>query len=293
MPLIVSGVSAVGRAALTLLEQVMTRKLVIRQPVSLRTRLILSVLSIAVVLVIYTFMSIRQHRYNPDDTTIPSLIEMGKSFIQICTPDRYGSIWLWDDFKATMFRQLLGLGLAVLIAVVLGLLMGCFQVVEAAFLPLLSFSAKVPPTAMLAVFFILFKTDLTLFLSMIGFGVIPTLAQAVFHMAKHDVPDELIDKAYTLGASNPEAVWEVMTPMLFPRIIESVRLQFGPSMVYLIATEYLLAEVGFGYRLRMQMRVLNMSIIYDYVIFLGIIGFLAGFLLTALRNWWCPWYGRD
>lgn len=269
------------------------RKLVIRQPVSMQTKVILSVISIVVFMAVYTVLSIRQHKFNPDDTTIPSFLDMGKSFIQVCTPDRYGSIWLLDDVKATMFRQLLGLGLAVLVAVSLGILMGCFQVIEAAVLPLLSFFAKVPPTAMLAVFFVLFGTDLNLFLSMIGFGVVPTLAQSVFHMARHDVPDELIDKAYTLGASNPEAVWEVMTPMLLPRIIEAVRLQFGPAMVYLIAAEYLLAEVGFGYRLRMQMRVLNMSIIYDYVIVLGIIGFLAGFTLTCLRNWLCPWYGRN
>jgi NitT/TauT family transport system permease protein len=266
------------------------RKLVIRQPVSRRTKLILSAISIIVFMSIYTLMSIRQHNFNPDDTTIPSFLEMGKSFIQICNPDRYGSIWLWEDVKATMFRQFLGLGLAVVVAVSIGILMGCFQVVEAFILPLLSFFAKVPPTAMLAVFFVLFGTDLNLFLSMIGFGVVPTLAQAVFQMAKHDVPDELIDKAYTLGASNPEAVWEVMTPILFPRIIEAVRLQFGPAMVYLIAAEYLLAEVGFGYRLRAQMRVLNMSIIYDYLISAGLIGYAVDVLLTKLREWFCPWY---
>lgn len=270
----------------------MSRKLVIRQPVSMRTKLIVSAISVAAFLSAYTVVSMLQHQYNPEDTNIPSLLDVLKSFGQICTPDRYGSIWLWDDFKATMFRQVLGLGIAVLIAVSLGILMGCFQVVEAMFLPILSFFAKVPPTAMLALFFVLVSTDIRLFLSMIGFGVIPTLAQAVFQMAKHDVPDELIDKAYTLGASNPEAVWEVITPMLLPRIIEAVRLQFGPAMVYLIAAEYMLAEVGFGYRLRMQMRVLNMSIIYDYVIVLGVIGFLAGFLLTTLRNWLCPWYEK-
>jgi NitT/TauT family transport system permease protein len=270
-----------------------SRKLVIRQPISSHYKIAFSIAAIILCGIGYEILSIRQHHFNPNDTTMPGFMDMAKSFVQICTPDRYGHIWLLEDFKATMFRQLLGLGVAVLVAVSLGIMMGCFKAVEALFLPILSFFSKVPPTAMLAVFFVLFGTDLNLFLSMIGFGVIPTLSQSVYQMARYDVPDELIDKAYTLGASNPETIWEIMTPMLLPRIIESIRLQFGPAMVYLIAAEYLLAEVGFGYRLRMQMRVLNMSIIYDYVLVLGLIGFLAGFILTVTRNKLCPWYSKS
>lgn len=122
---------------------------------------------------------------------------MGQALIKVCSPDGQGKIWLVDDFKATVSRHLLGLSLGVIASVLLGVLMGCFKIIEHFCLPVLSFFTKVPPTAMLAVFFVLVGTDYKMYLAMIGFGVLPTLTQAIYQAAKYDVPQELVSKTFS------------------------------------------------------------------------------------------------
>lgn len=266
----------------------------IRQPISFRAHVILGVVSVFVLLAAYTWLSYRQHQKNAADTTIPNWSQLADGVARILKPqDRYdGDSWLWTDAKATFTRHFTGLAVGVLAAVVIGLAMGCFTPLEALLLPPLSCFAKVPPTAMLAVFFVLVGTGMELYIAMIAFGVIPTLAQSVYQSARADVPEEMIYKAYTLGASHPELIWNVTFKQILPRIIEAVRLQVGPAMVYLIAAEYAVGEIGFGFRLRMQQRLSDMSTVYIYLAILAAVGFLMDYSLTWLRRLLCPWFGK-
>ena len=262
----------------------------IKSPLSSRMRLALSVLSVVALAGAYEVLSSAQHARNPSDTTMPSLRQMTKAVVQIVTPDEVGRIWLWEDFTATFSRHAAGLICGAFLSVILGIAMGCFSMVEAVFLPPLSFFAKVPSTAMLAVFFILTGTGMTMFTAMIAFGVLPTLTQAIYQTVKYDVHEELIHKAYTLGATS----WEVITCVIFdsilPRLLEAVRLQIGPAMVCLIAAEYAMADVGFGFRLRLQSRQLNMAVVYDYLLVLGAMGFIMDHSMCRLREYLCPWF---
>lgn len=266
----------------------------IRQPISLRAHIALGVVSVVVLLTAYTALSYRQHQRNPSDKTIPNWTQLADGVVRVLKPqDRYdGASWLWTDAKATFTRHFSGLAIGVLVAVVLGLGMGCFTPIEALLLPPLSCLAKIPPTAMLAVFFVLVGTGMELYVAMIAFGVIPTLAQSIYQSARTDVPEELIYKAYTLGASHPELIWNVTFKQILPRIIEAVRLQVGPAMVYLIAAEYAIGDIGFGFRLRMQQRLSDMSTVYIYLAVLAAVGFLMDYSLTWLRRLLCPWFGK-
>jgi NitT/TauT family transport system permease protein len=257
-------------------------------------RIVFGVIGIGILILLYSWLSYRQHQINPNDTTIPNLSQLIEGAEKIVTPQ--GSIrkevWLSKDAYATYTRLFFGLTWGCVFSVFIGILMGCFSTVESLLVPPLSFLAKVPATAMLAVFFVIVGTGESMFVAMIGFGVLPVLAQGIYLSAKHDVHDEHVDKAYTLGASNYEVITGVVLPQVLPKILESIRLQIGPAMVYLIAAEYMMADVGFGYRLRIQSRLLHMNVVYDYLIILGATGFLMDCAMVCLRKWLCPWYDR-
>lgn len=351
----------------------------IRQPISPYTRILLGVISVAVLLAGYSWLSFRQHQRNPRDTTIPNASQLAEGWLKLVTREvtvrkvdaardtvmmidnrlRVGDrirfrvvdgeappgladgqiyfaipidgddalvqlarsradaeagrvidltapgkgtftayalgkireTWLWIDTKASLFRFAMGIGCGVAISFVLGMAMGCFPVVEALCLPCLSFFAKIPPTAMLAVYFVLFGTDIRLFVALLALGIAPTLAQSICQAVQKDVREHDVHKAYTLGASHMEVIWNVVFRQVLPRILQFIQLQVGPAMVFLIAAEYMLADEGFGYRLRMQSRLVNMNVVYLYLLLLGLAGFGIDWLLTRLRRWLCPWFG--
>ncbi len=215
-------------------------------------------------------------------------------WLRVITPQglRQDEYWLWEDAQATACRLLAGLFVGILLSVILGILMGSFSVIEALCVPPLSFLTKIPPTAMLAAFFVLVGTSFRMYVTMIAFGTLPTLAQTIYQSAKKDVPDTLINKASTLGASQPELIWNVIFKQILPRLIDAIRLQVGPALVLLIAAEWMVSGEGFGYRLRLFYQRTDMSVVYLYTFILGAVGLVVDYALTWFRRLLCPWFGE-
>jgi NitT/TauT family transport system permease protein len=262
----------------------------IRRPIQRSTALCLGIASLLVLLGSYTWLAHRQHQKNSDDTTIPTWTQLKHGVIQMCEVNkRSGERWVVSDAKATAGRFFSGLALGCGGAVVLGMLMGCFAPIEAFFQPPLSLLAQVPPTAALAVFFVLAGTGNEMYVAMIAFGILPALAQTVY-LAVKEFPEELQYKTYTLGASHAEVIGSIILAQILPRLLDALRLVIGPAMVYLIAAEMVVGDVGFGYRIRLQSKLLNMSVVYPYLALLAGFGFGMGYGLRWLQQKLCPWY---
>jgi NitT/TauT family transport system permease protein len=84
----------------------------------------------------------------------------------------------------------------------------------------------------------------------------------------------------------------VIWKQTLPRIIDNIRLQIGPAMIFLLAAEMLVGNAGMGYRIRLEARILNMNVVYIYLIILGLSGLLAERGLLLLRRRISPWYGH-
>lgn len=264
----------------------------VRSELEPRVRLALSVASVVLLLLAYTWLSYSQHVENPADTTIPSWPQLWEGVVQmVSVNERSGERWLVVDALATGKRLFLGLGISVFGGVLLGLYMGSWRWLDALMRPQLTFLSKIVPTAALAVFFVMVGTDLKMFVTMIVFGVLPALALSVYLLVL-EVPDELINKAYTLGATNTEVVWNVIFPAILPKVIDLIRLQIGPAMVYLLAAELLVSDEGFGYRIRLLSRRLDMQVVYPYLVLLAGFGFSMDSALRWLQSWWCPWFAE-
>ncbi len=262
----------------------------IRTPLEPRTRVGIGALSLVLLLIAYTWLSYNQHVTNPGDTTIPSWPQLWEGCKEmVSVNERSGERWLLVDTLATGQRLGLGLSISVVGGVLLGLYMGSLSWLEALIVPQLAFFSKVVPTAALAVFFVMVGTDLKMFVTMIVFGVLPALALSV-HLAVKEVPEELVHKAYTLGASQTEVIWNVVFPSILPKVIDLIRLSIGPAMVYLLAAELLVSDEGFGYRIRLLSRRLDMNVVYPYLVLLAGFGFGMDSSLKLLRTWLCPWY---
>jgi NitT/TauT family transport system permease protein len=233
---------------------------------------------------------------NPQQTVVPGLRSIQEGFERIFKPGGMSSnprpAMIWSDLAATYWRLMLGLGLGVVLSVILGLAMGAYHWFEAPLGPIIAFLSKIPPTAMMPIYFVLVGTDQTMFTVMVGLGVFFSMSQSIYSAVHKDVRDDAIDKAYTLGASDMEIMYEVIWKQILPRVIDNIRLQIGPAMIFLLAAEMLVGSAGMGYRIRMEARILNMNVVYIYLFILGASGLLAERALVLLRRRISPWYGK-
>ena len=192
----------------------------------------------------------------PDDTTIPTWSQLKDGVVIAVGLTSSNERWLWKTPRrvargcsGTVHGSGRLAGLAV---------DGCSHNVR---FPPLSLLAKIPPTAALAVFFVLVGTGENMYVTMIAFGVLPTLTMTVY-LAVKEFPEELQYKAYTLGASHLEVIWTIMFRHVLPKLIDAVRLVIGPAMVYLIAAERSWAT--WDSATTEAIKLLNMSVVYPY-----------------------------
>jgi len=263
----------------------------IRKPISSKLSAILSFVGIALLVLGYWKISYDQHLINPKDTTLPTFGQIYDGAVKVIAPDGSAKIWLYEDSKATMMRHACGLGLGVLLSLAIGLGAGCFPAVESFVMPVLAFFAKIPPTAMMVVYFVLFGTEFQMFVAVVALGTAPILAQTICQSVQKDVTDHDIDKGFTLGGSSAEIIWNIIFKKILPRFIEAVRLQAGPALILLIAAEMMVADVGFGYRIRIQSRLLNMNIVFVYLVYLGMFYHFVDWSLRFCRLRLCKWFG--
>lgn len=279
----------------------------IKQSISGHYKNAFGIIGVVVLVMFYGALSYRQHNINPNDTTIPTFKQLYDGVIIVCTPqknrfdqskevksvkDQIVSTMFFKDFCATYMRLFEGMAWGCFASIIIGVLMGCYECISSLLFPTLSFLSKVPGTSMLAVFFAVVGIGEPMFAAMIGFGILPTLTQSIYFSVRDDLHMEEIDKAYTLGASHTEVIWEVVFQQILPKIVDNIRLQLGPSMVYLIAAEMLVGQVGIGFQIRQQQRLTHMNIVYDYIVFLGMTGLAFDKLFVVLRNWICPWFEK-
>lgn len=262
----------------------------IRKPLAQKWRLSVGALSVLTLIGLYAAMSAVQHHKNADDTTIPNWTQLRHGVVTICSKSpRSGERWLVEDAKATLWRLLLGMGSGTLGALIIGILMGCFAIPRSFLLPPITLVAAIPPTAMLAVYFVLVGTDTSMYVTMIALGIGGTMARVVY-LAVRDFPNELLYKGYTLGATNMEVIWSIIFRSILPKIIDTVRLHIPPAVIFLIAAEMVCADAGFGYRMRLQSRLLNMNVVYPYLALLAASSFALDYGLRLLQRALCPWY---
>jgi NitT/TauT family transport system permease protein len=255
---------------------------------------VLSIGGIVVLLTCYELLSVRQSRINELQTTIPSFRKLADGLQQIFrsqgTSENPKPAMIWIDIHATLWRLGIGLGVGVMLSIFVGVLMGAYRWIEAPLSPIVMFLSKVPQTAMMPIYFAIAGTDQRMFASMIALGIFFSMTQSIYQAVRQDVSDEAINKAYTLGASEVEIIYEVIWKQILPKVIDSIRLQIGPAVVFLLAAEWVVGGAGFGYQIRTQSRVLNMGVVYVYLAILAMIGLLAEWGLASLRRKLCPWF---
>lgn len=262
----------------------------INQKVSRPLAVMLAAVPFIVILVVYMTASHYRLEANPADKLLPALESMGQAFWKMAAvPDRRsGEILLWKDTSASLVRLAYGMGIAAALALVLGVLIGLIPKVRALFSSFIATVSLIPPITILPILFIVFGLGETSKVMLIVVGTAPVMVRSVAQ-AVADLPEELIIKAQTLGASTWRLILRVVVPQILPKLIQAIRLGLVPAWIFLVSAEAIASTEGLGYRIFLVRRYLAMDIILPYVAWITFIAFLIDrFLLLASKRLF-PW----
>lgn len=256
-----------------------------------RVALALGALPFVLILVVYTFASQTRLAANANDKLLPSFATIGAAVKRMASEPnlRNGNILLWADTTASLRRLTLGVGLAALVGLVVGVMLGALPALGVSFSPLLASLSLIPPLALLPILFIVCGLGELSKVVLIFFGVAPVIARDIEQRAA-ELPREMIVKAQTLGGSTWQVLLRVVVPQVLPRLLDAVRLSLGSAWLFLIAAEAIAATEGLGYRIFLVRRYLAMDVILPYVLWITLLAYAMDAALRLLSRHAFPWY---
>ena len=196
-----------------------------------------------------------------------------------------------DDVWASFRRIGLGFVFAAALGIPLGIAIGSFRAVQAFFEPIIGAVRYMPASAFIPLLIIWFGIGETEKMAVIWFGVFFPLTLMVADVSAN-IPKELVNIAYTLGASRWQVFRKVLLPASWPGVIDNMRIGLGWAWTYLIVAELVAASTGIGHVILQSSRFLETEKIIAGIITIGVLGLLSDAAFRLLYRTLFPYAER-
>ncbi|AEG93759.1 candidate ABC transporter probably involved in nitrate transport, permease component [Ramlibacter tataouinensis TTB310] len=219
--------------------------------------------------------------------SIPSPLETGRQAVSVFSdpfysngPNDQGVGW---NVLSSLKRVAMGFGLAALVGIPLGFMIGRFTFLARMFGPLISLLRPVSPLAWLPIGLLVFKganpaAIWTIFICSIWPMIINTA------VGVQRVPQDYLNVARVLNLSEWKVVTRILFPAVLPYMLTGVRLAVGTAWLVIVAAEMLTGGVGIGFWVWDEWNNLNVKNIIIAIFVIGVVGLVLEAALVRLAT---------
>lgn len=195
---------------------------------------------------------------------------------------------LWEHSRSSLTVVFVGFALSSALSVPIGLMAGSYRAVQALIGPVVEFTRYLPVTAFLPLFILWIGIGLEEQAAVIFFGVFFQQIVMVGDLVRN-VPNDLLNASYTLGASRRSVVWNVMLPAVAPGILDVLRVTIAWGWTYVVVAEMVGANSGLGYISIKATRGFQVDTIFVAIAVIGLFGIVTDQLFRMTRKYVFPW----
>jgi len=199
----------------------------------------------------------------------------------------YSGTWLSNVAYSTR-RVLQGFGLAAVVAIPLGLMIGWNRLVAKLVDPTIQLFRPVPITAWLPFAIAVFGIYDASALFLIGLGAFYPVVVNTTHGVR-DTNLLLLRAARMMGAPSRTVLGKVVFPSALPSIFTGLRLGVGVAWTAVIVAEMIAVKSGLGYVLWDAYYVGRMDICVATMFSVGILGYLSDRIIVAASRFVLRW----
>ncbi|KQV88662.1 nitrate ABC transporter permease [Massilia sp. Root351] len=195
-------------------------------------------------------------------------------------PNDQGIGW---NVLASLQRVGIGFGLAALVGIPLGFIIGRFKFMYGMFSPIISLLKPVSPLAWLPIGLLVFKAaDPAAIWSIFICSIWPMIINTAVGVQR--VPQDYMNVARVLSLSEWKIVTKILLPSVLPYMLTGVRLAIGTAWLVIVAAEMLTGGVGIGFWVWDEWNNLNVPHILIAIGVIGIVGLLLEWALVSLAQ---------
>ena len=196
------------------------------------------------------------------------------------------------DIGKSLYRIYVSFFVACMVAIPLGLFMGCFIKLRVLINPTVGGLRYLPAASFVPLLLVYLGPTDTAKMALLFLGCVFFLIALILDNVLA-VPRELIESAQTMGASRRHIVFRVTLPAAAPQIVDSMRNMIAVSWTYLVIAEIVAATDGIGAVMMRGAKFLHIDIIMAGILTIGVLGVLTDMLFRFARRLLFPYlYAR-
>ena len=195
-------------------------------------------------------------------------------------PNDMGVGW---NILNSLKRVALGFGMAAMIGIPIGFIIGRFEFANRMAAPVISLLKPVSPLAWLPIGLLVFKAANPAAIWVIFISAIwPMIINTAVGVSK--VPQDYMNVAKVLNLSEWKIFTKILFPFALPYMMTGVRLSIGVAWLVIVAAEMLTGGVGIGFWVWDEWNNLNVEHIIIAIFIVGIVGLLLELMLTQIAK---------
>ncbi len=196
------------------------------------------------------------------------------------------------DIAHTLYRVLIGFGIATIIGVPLGLLMGYSSKVYNALEFTVEFFRGIPTTALFPLFLLVFGIGDQAKFAVTAWGAgLVILINSMYgvHLGK----ELRVRVANTMKIKGSALFTKVIFPEALPQIFSGFRVAISLSLIIVIVTEMFIGtDAGLGKRIIDSQLVYQTADMYAAILITGVMGFILNKIMMLVENKVVHWKGK-
>jgi nitrate/nitrite transport system permease protein len=184
---------------------------------------------------------------------------------------------------SSLQRVGLGFGLAALVGIPVGFMIGRFAFLNGMFAPVISLLKPVSPLAWLPIGLLVFKAaNPAAIWAIFICSIWPMIINTAVGVQR--VPSDYMNVAKVLNLSEWKILTKILFPATLPYMLTGVRLAIGTAWLVIVAAEMLTGGVGIGFWVWDEWNNLNVPHIIIAIFVIGIVGLLLELALVRLAK---------
>ncbi|MDB5500813.1 MAG: transporter permease [Tardiphaga sp.] len=192
------------------------------------------------------------------------------------------------NIGASIRRMAIGLSLAVLFAIPLGLLMGRIKGVASFFNPLLMIIYPVPKAALMPIIMLWMGVGDMSKTLVIFLGVSLPIIYHSFQGGKA-VEEKMLWSGAAMGLSAPQRMLRIVLPAALPEILTGCRTGLVLALITMVTSEMIARQSGAGNILFNALDMAQYDTVFAMIIIIGAMGILFDAAFEKLRGWLVRW----
>ncbi|HET7793446.1 MAG TPA: nitrate ABC transporter permease [Rhizobacter sp.] len=238
------------------------------------------VIGIALLIGIWALLTMKSTTFPTPMATFDEAVKVFSDPFYSKGPNDQGIGW---NILFSLQRVAVGFGLAALVGIPLGFMIGRFSFLNSMASPLISLLRPVSPLAWLPIGLLVFKAAnpaaiWTIFICSIWPMIINTA------VGVQRVPSDYLNVARVLNLSEWKVITQILFPAVLPYMLTGVRLSVGTAWLVIVAAEMLTGGVGIGFWVWDEWNNLNVTHILIAIFVIGIVGLLLEWALISVAK---------